>query len=61
MQNTLAQLQGQKVGAFSKKDVLESAIKTAIYNILKVNQQFDLIEAIQSRADTKQTFCSPHF
>ena len=55
-EDTLAQLQGQKVGAFSKKDVLESAIKTAIYNILKVDQQFDLIEAIQSRADTKRPY-----
>jgi fused signal recognition particle receptor len=48
-ENAAKKIEGQKVGAFSKKDALESAIKSAIYEILRVEKKFDLVDAIKNR------------
>lgn len=42
-------LLGEKVGAFTKKDTLKNVIKEAIFEILNVNSQFDLIKEIQTK------------
>jgi fused signal recognition particle receptor len=52
-ERTIQELQGTKVGAFSKKKTLQSAIQTAIYELLSVEKQFDLIEAINTRKNPK--------
>jgi fused signal recognition particle receptor len=49
-------LKGQKVGAFSKKDVLEETIKNAIFDILKVDHQIDLVKSIKNRANKDRPF-----
>jgi fused signal recognition particle receptor len=55
-EETEANLKGQKVGAFSKKDVLANAIQDAIYDILKVEQQFDLIDLIKNRENPNRPY-----
>ena len=52
-ERTIQELQGSKVGAFSKKKTLQTAIQTAIYELLSVEKQFDLIEAINMRKNQK--------
>jgi fused signal recognition particle receptor len=47
--STFKELEGQEVGAFSKKNTLSNAIRVAIKEILNIDNQFDLIDAIENR------------
>lgn len=53
---TINQLKGQKVGLFSKKTTLEIAIKQAIYSVLKVENQLELIQTIKNRPNKTRPF-----
>ena len=46
VENTQLQMMGEKVGAFSKKGFLKDAVKSAIGDLLKVEDQFDLLDRI---------------
>ena len=48
-EKTKEKLMGDEVGAFSKKEYLQTAVRSAISEILKVKEQFDLIDAIKNR------------
>jgi fused signal recognition particle receptor len=54
--DTMKSLQGEKIGAFSKKNILEDAIKTSIFGILKVQEQFDLVNAIKNRPNKTRPY-----
>jgi fused signal recognition particle receptor len=48
-ESTEQQLTGEKVGAFSKKGVLQTAVKHAILELLRVEEGFDLVSKINNR------------
>ncbi|MHA2017648.1 MAG: signal recognition particle receptor subunit alpha, partial [Promethearchaeota archaeon] len=53
---TKQKLEGTQVGAFSKKSTLQNAIKDAIFEILNVENQFNLIESIKNRPNKKKPY-----
>lgn len=53
---TAEELQGSKVGAFSKKKTLQDAVRVAILEILSVQKQFDLIQTIKNRPNPHRPF-----
>ena len=53
---TQKNLEGTQVGAFSKKSTLQNAIKEAIFEILNVENQFNLIETIKNRENNRQPY-----
>ncbi|WP_371805451.1 signal recognition particle-docking protein FtsY [Candidatus Lokiarchaeum ossiferum] len=53
---TEKQLTGEKIGAFSKKDTLQKAIQNSIYQILSVENQFDLINTIKNRPNKRKPY-----
>ncbi|MHA1744438.1 MAG: signal recognition particle-docking protein FtsY [Promethearchaeota archaeon] len=48
-ESTEQQLAGEKVGAFSKKGVLQAAVRHAILELLRVEEGFDLVSKINNR------------
>jgi fused signal recognition particle receptor len=55
-EKTKEKLEGEKVGAFTKKDLLEESVKNSIYEILNVNEQFDLIEKIKNNSSEQDPY-----
>jgi fused signal recognition particle receptor len=55
-EKTAEELKGAKVGAFSKKKTLQTAVRAAIYELLSVQKQFDLVEAIKNRPNPRQPY-----
>ncbi len=53
---TQTQLIGEKIGAFSKKGVLQEALRHSVYKILNIKNQFDLIELINNRPNQNKPF-----
>ena len=53
---TRADLLGEKVGAFSKKNILAEIVQNAIHDILNVEHQFNLIEAIKNRENNSHPY-----
>ncbi len=53
---TQKNLEGTQVGAFSKKTTLQNAIKEAIFEILNVENQFNLIETIKNRPNKNKPY-----
>jgi len=53
---TQKKLEGTQVGAFSKKSTLQNAIKEAIFEILNVENQFNLIETIKNRPNKNKPY-----
>ncbi len=47
--NITDQMEGQKVGLFSKKDSLQDALERAIKDILREEESFNLVKKIQNR------------
>jgi len=56
--DTKKNMLGQKVGAFTKKDILEDTIKQAIYSILKVENQLEFVSTIKAhlQKNTKRPY-----
>ncbi len=54
--STEEQLKGEKVGAFSKKETLQTAIRNSIYQILNVEKQFNLLKAIENRPNKRKPY-----
>ncbi|MHA1584069.1 MAG: signal recognition particle-docking protein FtsY [Promethearchaeota archaeon] len=56
VKSTEEHLIGEKVGAFTKKELLKEAIKKSIFKILKTQNQFNLVEIIKNRAEKHRPF-----
>jgi fused signal recognition particle receptor len=53
---TREELLGEKVGAFSKKNILSEIVQNAIHDILNVEHQFNLVEAIKNRENKSHPY-----
>ncbi|MHA1775352.1 MAG: signal recognition particle-docking protein FtsY [Promethearchaeota archaeon] len=49
-------LSGSEVSAFGKNNLLKSTVEKAIYNILHVDSQFDLIQKIKNRPNPRKPY-----
>ncbi|WP_457559507.1 signal recognition particle-docking protein FtsY [Candidatus Harpocratesius sp.] len=56
VEETKELLSGTEVGAFSKKNLLRTTVEKAIYTLLNVENQFDLIDKIKNRPNPRKPF-----
>ncbi|MCF2140141.1 MAG: signal recognition particle-docking protein FtsY [Candidatus Lokiarchaeota archaeon] len=56
VEETKELLVGTEVGAFSKKNLLRTTVEKAIYTLLNVENQFDLIDKIKNRLNPRKPF-----